>query len=161
MPGMDDESILGRIQELGLELPAPPAAVAAYLPCVIHGSLAFVAGQIAMSGGEVLHPGSLGDGVGLDEGIQAARQAALQALSALREALGGSFERVERILQVTVFMASVPGYVDHPKVANGASELLAEILGELGRHARAAVGVSSLPLGAPVELVMTAAVRAT
>ena len=158
---MDDEKILGRIQELGFELPPPPAAVAAYLPCVVHGSLAFVAGQIAMSGGEVLHPGSLGDGVALDEGVEAARQAALQALSALRAALGGSFERVERILQVTVFVASVPGFVEHPKVANGASELLAEILGELGRHARAAVGVPSLPLGAPVELVMTAAVRAT
>ena len=158
---MNDEKTLGRIQELGLELPPPPAAVAAYLPCVIHGSLAFVAGQIAMTGGEVLHPGSLGDGVGLGEGVEAARQAALQALSALREALGGSFERVERILQVTVFVASVPGFVEHPKVANGASELLAEILGELGRHARAAVGVPSLPLGAPVELVMTAAVRAT
>jgi len=159
MPGMDDEEILRRIQELGLELPPPPAAVAAYLPCVVHGSLAFVAGQIAMTGGEVLHPGSLGDGVGLDEGVEAARRAALQALSALRQALGGSFERVERILQVTVFVASVPGFAEHPKVANGASELLAEILGELGRHARAAVGVPSLPLGAPVELVMTAAVR--
>ena len=157
---MNDEEILGRIRELGLELPPPPAAVAAYLPCVVHGSLAFVAGQIAMTGGEVLHPGSLGDGVGLGEGVEAARQAALQALSALREALGGSFERVERILQVTVFVASVTGFVEHPKVANGASELLAEILGEAGRHARAAVGVPSLPLGAPVELVMTAAVRA-
>ena len=158
---MNDEEILGRIREFGHELPPPPATVAAYIPCVVHGSLGVLGGQIAMSGGQVLHPGSLGDGVGLDEGIQAARQAALQALSALREALGGSFERVERILQVTVFVASVPGYVDHPKVANGASELLAEILGELGRHARAAVGVSSLPLGAPVELVMMAALRAT
>ena len=158
---MNDEKILGRILELGIELPPPPAAVAAYLPCVVHGSLAFVAGQIAMSGGEVLHPGSLGEGVRLDEGVEAARQAALQALSALRAGLGGSFDRVERILQVTVFVASVPGFVDQPKVANGASELLAEILGELGRHARAAVGVPSLPLGAPVELVMTAAVRAT
>jgi enamine deaminase RidA (YjgF/YER057c/UK114 family) len=160
MPGMNDEEILGRIRKLGLELPPPPEAVAAYLPCVVHGSLAFVAGQIAMTGSEVLHPGSLGDGVGLGEGVEAARQAALQALSALREALGGSFERVERILQVTVFVASVTGFVEHPKVANGASELLAEILGEAGRHARAAVGVPSLPLGAPVELVMTAAVRA-
>lgn len=158
---MDDEKILGRIRELGLELPPPPPAVAAYLPCVVHGSLAFVAGQIAMTDGEVLHRGSLGDGVRLDEGVEAARQAALQALSALRETLGGSFEPVERILQVTVFVASVSGFVEHPKVANGASELLAEILGELGRHARAAVGVPSLPLGAPVELVMTAAVRAT
>ena len=157
---MNDEEILGRIREFGLELPPPPAAVAAYLPCVVHGSLAFVAGQIAMTGSEVLHPGSLGDGVSLGEGVEAARQAALQALSALREALGGSFERVERILQVTVFVASVPGFLEHPKVANGASELLAEILGDAGRHARAAVGVPSLPLGAPVELVMTAAVRA-
>ena len=157
---MNDRRILDRLGELGIELPPPPAAVAAYLPCVVHGSLAFVAGQIAMTGGKVLHPGSLGEGMGLDEGVEAARQAALQALSALRAALGGSFERVERILQVTVFVASVPGFVEHPKVANGASELLAEILGDAGRHARGAVGVSSLPLGAPVELLMTAAVGA-
>jgi enamine deaminase RidA (YjgF/YER057c/UK114 family) len=160
MPDMNDETILGRLRDLGIELPPPPAAVAAYLPCVVHGSLAFVAGQIAMTGGVVLHPGSLGERVSLDEGVDAARQAALQALSALRDALGGSFERLERILQVTVFVASVSSFVDHPKVANGASELLAGILGEPGRHARAAVGVSSLPLGAPVELVMTAAVQA-
>ena len=156
---MNDAKIFDRLGELGFELPPPPAAVAAYLPCVVHGSLAFVAGQIAMSGGVVLHPGSLGDRVSIDEGVEAARRAALQALSALREALGGSFERLERILQVTVFVASVPDFVDHPKVANGASELLAEILGGSGRHARGTVGVSALPLGAPVELVMTAAVR--
>jgi len=160
MPGMNDQRILDRLVELGLELPPPPAPVAAYLPCVVHGSLAFVAGQIAMSDGVVLHPGALGDQVSLDEGVDAARRAALQALSALRETLGGSFERLERILQVTVFVASTSGFVEHPKVANGASELLAEILGETGRHARGAVGVSSLPLGAPVELLMTAAVEA-
>jgi enamine deaminase RidA (YjgF/YER057c/UK114 family) len=158
MPGMNDDEILGRLHDLGIELPPPPAAVAAYLPCVVHGSLAFVAGQIAMTDGVVLHPGSLGDRVSIEEAVDAARQAALQALSAVREALGGSFEQLERILQVTAFVACVPGFVDHPKVANGASELLAEILGEPGRHARAAVGVPSLPLGAPVELVMTAAV---
>ncbi|MDP9301974.1 MAG: RidA family protein [Actinomycetota bacterium] len=157
---MNDEKILGRLRELGIELPPPPAAVAAYLPCVVHGSFAFVAGQIAMTDGVVLHPGALGDGVSIDEGVDAARQAALQALSALRDVLGGSFERLERILQVTVFVACAPSFVDHPKVANGASELLAEILGETGRHARAAAGVPSLPFGAPVELVMTAAVRA-
>ncbi|TMK35495.1 MAG: RidA family protein [Actinobacteria bacterium] len=156
---MDDERILDRLRELDIELPPPPPAIAAYLPCVVHGSLAFVAGQIAMNDGVVLHPGSLGERVSLDEGVDAARRAALQALSALRDALGGSFERLERILQVTVFVASVPSFVDHPKVANGASEFVAEILGDSGRHARAAVGVPSLPLGAPVELVMTAAVR--
>lgn len=155
---MDDERIRDRLRELGIELPPPPPAIAAYIPCVVHGPLAFVAGQIAMTDGVVLHPGSLGERVSLDEGLDAARRAALQALSALREALGGSFERLERILQVTVFVASVPGFVDHPKVANGASELVAEILGDAGRHARAAVGVSSLPLDAPVELVITAAV---
>jgi enamine deaminase RidA (YjgF/YER057c/UK114 family) len=158
MPGVDDERIRDRLRELGIELPPPPAAIAAYIPCVVHGPLAFVAGQIAMTDGVVLHPGSLGERVSLDEGLDAARRAALQALSALRDALGGSFERLERILQVTVFVASVPGFVDHPKVANGASELVAEILGDAGRHARAAVGVSSLPLDAPVELVITAAV---
>jgi enamine deaminase RidA (YjgF/YER057c/UK114 family) len=161
MPGMNDQSILDRLGELEIELPPPPAAVAVYLPCVVHGSLAFVAGQIAMSDGVVLHPGSLGDQVSVDEGVDAARRAALQALSALRDALGGTFERLERILQMTVFVASAPGFVEQPKVANGASELLAEILGDAGRHARGAVGVSSLPLGAPVELLMTAAVRAS
>ena len=112
---MNDQRILDRLVELGLELPPPPAPVAAYLPCVVHGSLAFVAGQIAMSDGVVLHPGALGDQVSLDEGVDAARRAALQALSALRETLGGSFERLERILQVTVFVASTSGFVEHPR----------------------------------------------
>ena len=88
----------------------------------------------------------------------AARRAALQALSALRHALGDTFEPLERILQVTVYMTAVDGFIEHPKVANGASELLVEVLGEAGRHARVAVGVASLPLGGSVELALTAAV---
>jgi enamine deaminase RidA (YjgF/YER057c/UK114 family) len=112
-----------------------------------------------MIDGSVVNPGVVGDRVSLDEAADGARRAALQALSALRDALGGSFDRVERVVKVQVFVAAVPEFVDHPKVANGASDLLVEVLGEDGRHARAAVGVPSLPLNASVEVVVTAAVR--
>jgi len=156
---MNDDAILERMSELGLELPPPPAAVAAYVPCVVHGDVAMVSGQVPMVDGAVLHPGLLGDRVDAAEGAEAAARAALQALSALRHALGDSFARLERILQVTVYVAAVPGFVDHPKVANGASELLASVLGDWGQHARAAVGMSSLPLGACVEVALTAAVH--
>ena len=152
---MNDQEILDRLAELGLELPDPPAAVASYLPCVVHGSMAYVAGQIAMVDGSIVSPGIVGDLVGLDEAVAAARRSALQALSALRAWLGGSFDRLERIVKVMVFVAAAPGFVDHPKVANGASDLLAEVLGD----ARAAVGVTSLPLGAPVEVTVMGAVR--
>ena len=155
---MDDTQIVDRLTELGIELPPPPAAVAAYVPCVVHRSMAFVAGQVPLVDGKVLHPGALGDEVSVDEGVAGARQAALQALSALRHGLGDSFERLERIVQVTVYIASVPGFVEHPQVANGASELLGDVLGDMGRHARAAVGMSSLPLGGCVEVQVTAAV---
>ena len=127
---MDDAEIIARFLELGIELPPPPSAIAAYVPCVVHG-VAFVAGQIPMDDGAVLHPGHLGDRVSIEDGAAAARQAALQALSVLRDALHG-FDRLERILQVTVFVASMPDFVEHPKVANGASELLVEVLGDAG-----------------------------
>ena len=155
---MNDEAIFERLSELGLELPPQPSAVAAYVPCVVHGSLAFVSGQVPSVDGEILHPGHLGDRVGVAEGAEAARRAALQALSALHHGLGDSFARLERIVQVTVFVAAVPGFVDHPKVANGASDLLVEILDDWGTHARAAIGMASLPLGASVEVAVTAAV---
>jgi len=146
-----------RLAELGLELPPPPQAIAAYVPVVVHGSLAFVAGQVPMVDGALLHAGALGDSVSIEDGQEAARRAVLQSLSALRDALG-SFDRLQRILKLDVFVASTPSFTDQPKVANGASELLVDVLGEAGRHARAAVGVASLPLGASVEVVVTAAV---
>ena len=154
---MDDAAILTRLFELDLELPAPPSALAVYTPCVVHGGLAYVSGQVPMVAGSVLFPGHLGQRVTIEEGAAAARQAALQALSVLRDGLGG-FERLERLLQVTVYVAPTPDFVDHPKVANGASELLIEVLGDAGGHARAAVGMSSLPLGVCVEVALTAAV---
>jgi enamine deaminase RidA (YjgF/YER057c/UK114 family) len=156
---MNDQEILDRLSGLGERLPDPPAAVASYLPCVVHGSMAYVAGQIPTEDGTILHPGIVGDRVSVEDAAGAARRCALQALSALREGLGGSLDRLERIVQVIVFVSAVPGFVDHPAVANGASDLLAEVLGDDGRHARAAIGVTSLPLDAPVEVVVTAAVR--
>ncbi len=155
---MNDLAISERLEGLGLELPEPPGALAAYVPCVVHARLAMVSGQVPMVEGRVLHPGHLGAEVTPEEGAEAAGRAALQALSALRAAIGGSFARLERILQVTVYVAAVPGFTDHPKVANGASELLVGVLGDPGKHARAAVGMSSLPLGACVEVALTAIV---
>jgi enamine deaminase RidA (YjgF/YER057c/UK114 family) len=155
---MDDHRILDRIAELGLALPPPPAAVASYLPVRVSGKLAFVAGQVPMVDGAVVHPGRLADppeGLTLDDGAEAAQRAALQALSALREALG-SFEPLAGIVQVTVYVASAPGFEGHPAVANGASDLLVDVLGEPGRHARVALGLTSLPLGASVEVAVVA-----
>jgi enamine deaminase RidA (YjgF/YER057c/UK114 family) len=157
---MNDDAILQRLSELGIELPPPPKPVAAYVSVRIAGQTAYVAGQVPVGDGSVLYPGLLGDpgGVTSDQGAQAARQAAIQVLSALRDALGGSFERLVQISQVTVYLATTPTFTDHPVVANGASELFVEVLGEAGTHARAAVGMASLPLGASVEVVVTAQV---
>jgi enamine deaminase RidA (YjgF/YER057c/UK114 family) len=155
---VDDVEILRRFDELGLELPAPPIPVASYVPVTQAGGIAFVAGQIAMVDGTLLHPGNLGEHVSVEAGQEAAARAALQSLSALRAHLGGSFDRLVRILQLTVYVAADAGFHDHPSVANGASEALIAVLGPDGRHARAAVGVASLPLGASVEVAMTASV---
>ncbi len=152
---MDDATILQRLSALGYELPPPPEAVAAYVPVKLAGVVAHVAGQVPLVDGAVLHRGRLGDDVTAEQGRQAAERAALQALSALRAELGG-FGRLRGISQVTVFLATTDDFVDHPQVANGASELLGAALGEPGRHARAAVGMSSLPLGACVEVQVTA-----
>jgi enamine deaminase RidA (YjgF/YER057c/UK114 family) len=155
---MDDATVLNRLAELDAELPTPTAPVAAYIPCVVSGSLAFVAGQVPMLDGHVLAPGVLGNRVSVEEGAGAARRAALQALAVLRDGLGGSFAQLRRIAQVTVYVAATPDFVDQPKVANGASELLVAALGQQGAHARVAIGVASLPLGASVELALTAEV---
>jgi enamine deaminase RidA (YjgF/YER057c/UK114 family) len=131
--------------------------VASYLPVVISGSRAHVAGQVPIIDGKVIHPGHLGQDVSIEDAASAARQGALQSLAALRSALG-SFDRLRRIVSVTVYIAAAPDFVEHPRVANGASDLLVELLGESGKHARASVGVSSLPLGASIEVQVTAEV---
>jgi enamine deaminase RidA (YjgF/YER057c/UK114 family) len=152
---MSESEILQRLSELGLELPAVTPPVASYIPVSIAGSLAFVAGQVPMIDGKVMATGHLGEDVTVAAAQEAAAQAALQAISQLRAALG-SLDRVVRIAQVTVYVAAVPHFVEHAQVANGASELFVGAFGETGAHARAAVGMSSLPLGASVEVAVTA-----
>ena len=154
---MSESEILQRLSDLGLELPPTTPPVASYVPVVEAGGLAFVAGQIPMLDGRQVFPGTLGQNVTVAEGQQGAAQAALQSISILRAALG-TLDRVRRIAQVTVYIAAVPGFLEHPEVANGASELFVGAFGEAGTHARAAVGMSSLPRGASVEVTVIAEV---
>jgi enamine deaminase RidA (YjgF/YER057c/UK114 family) len=159
MRAVNDADVLERLEERGLELPSPPEPVASYIPLTRSGSIAFVAGQVPMEDGKIVHPGKLGASVSLEMGQEAAGRAALQALAVLRQHLGGSLERLTRILHLSVFVAAEPDFVEHAKVANGASDLLVGVLGPEGRHARVTVGVASLPLGSSVEVSMTAEVR--
>jgi enamine deaminase RidA (YjgF/YER057c/UK114 family) len=156
---VNDGEILQRLADRGLEMPAPAEPVASYIPVTQSDTLAFVAGQVPLEDGQLVHPGKLGTSVSVEMGQEAAGRAALQALSALRHHLGGSLDRLSRIVQVTVFVAADVEFIEHAKVANGASDVLVDVLGPDGRHARAAVGVASLPLGSCVEVTLIAAVR--
>jgi enamine deaminase RidA (YjgF/YER057c/UK114 family) len=142
-----------RLAELGIILPPPPQPVASYVPVKVVGDLAWVAAQIPMQDGAVTVAGKVGGEVTTDDANAGARRCALQALAALQAALG-TLDRVKGIVKLDVFVASAPGFTDHPKVANGASDLLVEVFGDEGRHARAAVGVPELPLGAAVEVAL-------
>lgn len=139
------------LQALGLTLPAAPAAVASYVPGVVDRGLLYVSGQLPFVDGELLAEGSVPGEVPFEAAVRCAQQCALNGL-AVAAGVAGSLDRIERVVRVGGFVASGPGYGDQPKVINGASELLGEVFGEAGRHARAAVGVSSLPLNAPVEI---------
>lgn len=139
------------LAKLGYALPVPTKPVAAYVPTARTGNLVFVAGQLPFVEGKLPKTGRLGDAVSLEEGQAFARQCVLNALAALKAELG-ELSRVKRVVRVGAFVASTNEFTDQPKVANGASELLQQVFGEAGRHARAAVGVNVLPLGAPVEV---------
>lgn len=140
-----------RLAELGIELPDPPAAVAAYVPTVLSGSTLYVSGQVPFRDGGLGKLGKVGAEVTQEEAIEEARICAVNALAQIRAALG-SLNRVQRILKLGVFVASDPTFSAQPLVANGASELFVEVFGEAGRHARSAVGVAVLPLDVPVEV---------
>jgi len=143
-------NISDRLAELGIELPPAAAPVAAYVPVVVAGNLAHVSGQLPFVGGQLV-TGRLGEDVTLEQGQAAARACGLMILAQLEAALG-SLDRIERVVKLGAFVNSAGGFTDQPKVANGASELMAEVFGEAGRHARSAVGVPVLPLGAAVEV---------
>ena len=143
-------SIEARLAELGIVLPAAAAPVAAYVPVVLAGNIAHVSGQLPFIDGQLV-TGRLGDDLGLERGTAAARACGVMILAQLTAALG-SLDRVERIVKLGAFVNSTHDFTDQPKVANGASELMAEVFGEAGKHARSAVGVPVLPLGAAVEV---------
>lgn len=138
------------LAERGLTLPQAAAPVAAYVPVVETGGLLHVSGQLPFRDGKVV-TGRLGEDVSLEQGQDAAQRCALMLVAQLKAHLG-SLERVARIVKLGVFVNSAPGFTDQPKVANGASELMVALFGEAGRHARSAVGVAVLPLGAAVEV---------
>ncbi len=150
-------AIESRLAELGLTLPEPAAPVAAYVPVVVAGGLAHVSGQLPFVEGKLV-TGRLGEDVDLESGVEAAQACAVMILAQLKAALG-SLDRVERVVKLGAFVNSAGDVTDQPKVANGASELMVAVFGEAGKHARSAVGVPVLPLGAAVEVDAIVAVR--
>ncbi|MFF7675732.1 RidA family protein [Actinacidiphila glaucinigra] len=140
-----------RLAELGLELPAVAAPLAAYVPAVRSGAYVYTAGQLPLVDGKLTCTGKVGAEVTADEAKQLSRTCALNALAAVRSVVG-DLDRVKRVVKVVGFVASAPDFTGQPAVVNGASELLGEVLGEKGVHARSAVGVAVLPLDAPVEV---------
>jgi enamine deaminase RidA (YjgF/YER057c/UK114 family) len=146
-----------RVAELGLRLPQAVTPAFNYVAVVVHAGTAWVAGQIPRDGQRVLFSGKCGAEISLDEARAAARACVLAALAQLRAALG-SLDRVERVLKVTGFVASAPGFTQQPQVLDAASDLLVEVFGAAGRHARSAVGVAELPRGVPVEVELVVAV---
>ena len=152
-----NDAIEAKLAELGLTLPQPAAPVAAYVPVVIAGGMAYVSGQVSMKDGHLIK-GRLGESMTPEEGIAAAQACGLMIVAQLKAALG-DLSRVERIVKLGAFVSSTADFVDQPKVANGASELMVALFGEAGRHARSAVGVPVLPLGVAVEIDAIVAVR--
>lgn len=140
-----------RLKELGLELSISPGPAANYVPFVQVGDTLYVSGQISMTADGMIK-GRLGDGLGVDEGVAAARTCALSLLAQVKAGCGGDFSRFVRVIKLTGFVNSTPDFNDHPAVINGASDLLVDILGEAGRHSRSAVGVANLPFGVAVEI---------
>jgi enamine deaminase RidA (YjgF/YER057c/UK114 family) len=149
--------IADRLAELGLEAASVVPPLAAYVPAVAHGGLAWTAGQLPMRDGQLTAAGLVGADVGVEAAADAARQCALNAIAAIGTV--ADLDDVERIVKVTGFVASAPGFNGQPAVVNGASELLLAVFGDAGRHARSAVGVAGLPLGAAVEVEVVAALR--
>ena len=147
-------SVSAKLAELGIELPSVVPPLAAYVPAKVHGDLVYTAGQLPLISGKLSAAGKVGEGPGLVSGADAqsyARQSALNAIAAAAAAVGG-VDKLTGVVKVTGFVASVPDFLGQPGVINGASEVLGEIFGDEGKHARSAVGVTVLPLDSPVEV---------
>ena len=148
-----------RLQELKIDLPPAPSPVASYVPYVACGSLVFVSGQVTLANGKLEHLGVVGKDLSIEDGKAAARLCALNVIAQLKAACGGDLDRVQRVVKVTVFVNAAPGFSQHPEVANGASDLLVEVFGEQGKHARSAVGAGSLPRNVAVEMEAIAEIK--
>lgn len=146
--------IQANLDRLGLTLPQPPRPAGSYLPAVRSGRWLVVSGQLPLIEGALMATGRVPSAVDVETAARAAARCALNALAIVGDHLDGDWHRLQRVVRIGVFVASDPDFCEQPRVANGASDLLAELLGEAGRHARAAVGAAALPLGAPVELEM-------
>jgi enamine deaminase RidA (YjgF/YER057c/UK114 family) len=140
-----------KLAELGIALPEPAAPVANYVPYVIAGNLVFISGQVSSTPDRLIK-GKLGADLTLEAGVEAARACGINLIAQLKAATGGDLDRVKRVVKLGGFVNCTPDFVDHPKVVNGASDLMVAIFGEAGRHARAAVGSPSLPMDAAVEI---------
>jgi enamine deaminase RidA (YjgF/YER057c/UK114 family) len=141
-----------RLLELGVTLPSPPVPVASYVPFVVSGNLVFISGQVPVQDGAVKYVAKLGDDAGVEIGQAAAQLCAINLLAQLKAACDGDLDRVVRCVKLGVFVNATPDFTQQPEVANGASDLIAAVFGEAGKHARAAVGVGSLPRGVAVEV---------
>ena len=141
-----------RLSELGILLPSPPAPVASYVPYVVSGNLVTISGQVTMADGGLKYIGVVGKDLSLEDGKAAARLCAINVLAQLKAAVKGNLDNVRRCVRLGVFVNAVPEYTQHPEVANGASDLIQEVFGDAGRHARAAVGAGSLPRNVAVEV---------
>jgi enamine deaminase RidA (YjgF/YER057c/UK114 family) len=140
------------LKELGIELPTPPAPVASYVPTVASGNLVFVSGQITSAPEGLKYVGVVGKDMSVDDGKAAARLCAINLVAQIKAACGGDLDRVRRCVKITVFVNAPPDFTQHPEVANGASDLLVEVFGDAGKHARAALGAGSLPRGVACEV---------
>jgi enamine deaminase RidA (YjgF/YER057c/UK114 family) len=150
--------IENKLQEMGLELPVAPKPVAAYIPAIQSGNMVFTSGQIPFLNGELKFKGKLGQDVTVEEGYEAAKLCALNCLSVIKAVIG-DLDRIEQIVKVNGFVNSIPEFSDQPKVINGASELFSNLLGEAGKHARAAVGSINLPMNAACEVEVIVRVK--
>jgi len=147
-----------KISQLGFTLPAAPKPLASYIPAVKAGNLVFTAGQLPIKDGSLAFKGKLGKELNEDDGKKAAQLCALNCLNVIRNEIE-SLDKIDRVIKLTVFVNSADGFINHPQVANGASDLIKEIFGENGKHVRSAVGVAELPLNAPVEIDMIVKIK--
>jgi enamine deaminase RidA (YjgF/YER057c/UK114 family) len=141
-----------RLKDFGIALPTPPAPVASYVPYVISGNLVFTSGQITLADGALKFVGQVGGEISLEDGKAAARLCAINVVAQIKAACGGDLDRVRRCVKLVVFVNAVPGFAQHPEVANGASDLIVQVFGDAGKHARSAVGAGSLPRNVACEV---------